>query len=146
MPEAVDMDLVKSFDAREAILKEFKDVEVQNCDVKEIQNCEYGVPCFWLKVLCMCKGVKSQISEKDRAILAYLKDITLDLHEVGFGFDLTFRFEKNSYFAEATLKKTVLMKNAQQVDKVIGCAISWTAGSDVTKTKKKKGKGKKKAT
>lgn len=29
---------------------------------------------------------------------------------------------------------------------MVGCTISWTSGSDVTKTKKKKGKGKKKAT
>jgi hypothetical protein len=30
------------------------------------------------------------------------------------------------------------------VDRSVGTTISWTAGSDVTKTKKKKGKGKKK--
>ena len=112
--------------------------------MKEIKNCEFGVPCFWLKALCMCKGVKSQISEKDRAILTYLNDITLNLHEVGFGFDLVFSFDKNSYFSETVLKKTVLMKNAHEVDKVVGCVISWSAGSDVTKTKKTKGKGKKK--
>lgn len=70
------------------------------------------MPGFWLRALCMCKDVKSQISEKDRAVLAYLKDITLDLHDTGFGFDLTFTFDKNTFFGETTLKKTVLMKNA----------------------------------
>jgi hypothetical protein len=36
------------------------------------------------------------------------------------------------------------MKSQNIVQKAIGTTISWTPGSDVTKTKKKKGKGKKK--
>ncbi len=36
------------------------------------------------------------------------------------------------------------MKQQHSVDRTVGSTISWTAGSDVTKTKKKKGKGKKK--
>ena len=38
------------------------------------------------------------------------------------------------------------MKQQHSVDRTVGSTISWTAGSDVTKTKKKKGKGKKKVT
>ena len=57
---------------------------------------------------------------------------------------MNFKFEKNSYFSETILKKSFFMKTQHMVDRSVGTTISWTAGSDVTKTKKKKGKGKKK--
>jgi len=32
--------------------------------------------------------------------LNYLQNIALDLHEKGFGYDLTFNFEKNPFFKQ----------------------------------------------
>jgi nucleosome assembly protein 1-like 1 len=144
---ANEEELVKKFDERALIFADgFADVEVGHCDVKDIQNSTAGVSGFWLKAMCGVNSVSPAIFEKDRPILGYLQDITLDLHEGDFGYDLTFHFEKNSYFTETQLKKQFYMKTAHSVDHCIGTVISWTAGSDVTKTKKKKGKGKKKST
>lgn len=134
------------FEQRADIFKDgaFPDVEVTFCDTKEIQNTKAGVSGFWLKALCSNNHTSHHVHEKDRPILSYLQDITLDQHDFDFGFDLTFHFEKNSYFAETSLKKSFYMKAQHSVDRAVGTTISWTAGSDVTKTKKKKGKGKKK--
>lgn len=144
---AVDADLIKTFDERVEIFKDtetFPDVETSICDVKEIQNTPAGVSGFWLKAMCANQMVASHVHEKDRPILGYLQNITMDQHEEDYGFDLTFHFEKNSYFAETELKKQFFMKQQMTVERAVGTPISWTAGSDVTKTKKKKGKGKKK--
>ena len=145
---AINEDLIKAFDERAEMFQdeEFGDVEVSHCDVNAIQNTKTGVSGFWLKAMCSVNSVSPQIHEKDRPVLAYLQDITLDLHTEDFGYDLTFHFEKNSYFSELQLKKQFFMKTPHSVDHCIGTPITWSAGSDVTKTKKKKGKGKKKTT
>lgn len=143
---AVDAELIKQFDERALIFADgaFPEVEVRHCDVKDISNSPFGVSGFWLKAMCANNHVSHSVHEKDRPILGYLQDITMVQHEHDFGFDLTFHFEKNSYFEETQLVKQFFMKHQHSVDKAIGQSISWTAGSDVTKTKKKKGKGKKK--
>lgn len=140
----LDQALIDEFDKRRDILKDFEDVDVDVCDVKDIQNSASGVPGFWLRAICGHQELRSKVSEKDRPILQYLQNVTLDLDDKGFGFKLTFTFEKNSYFSETVLIKTFKLKNAQQVEKAIGTPITWSPGSDVTKTTKKKGKGKKK--
>lgn len=104
----------------------------------------YGVSGFWLKAMCANNHVSSAIHEKDRPILGYLQDVKLDQHTDGYGFDLVFLFEKNSYFKETELKKTFQMCKQNVIEKCIGTPITWMPGCDVTKTKKKKGKGKKK--
>lgn len=143
-PAAVDETLIASFDERSKILAdpEFGEVDIVPCDVKEIQNTPYGIPNFWLKAMCNNKDIARNIFEKDRAILGYLTDIQLDLHEEGYGFDLTFHFAQNNYFKESQLKKSFFMKVEHCVDKAVGCTITWNAGSDPTKTMKKKGKKK----
>lgn len=73
-------------------------------------------------------------------------DIQLVPHPVGFGFDLIFKFLKNTYFEETELKKSFVLGKPNVIEKLIGTPITWKAGCDVTKTKKKKGKGKKKHT
>ena len=109
---SVDEELIKKFDERSEIFNDavFPDVEVSPCDVKDIQNTKTGVSGFWLKALCANKSTSRNIFEKDRAILGYLLDITLDQHDFDFGFDITFHFEKNSYFKETQLKKQFFMK------------------------------------
>jgi nucleosome assembly protein 1-like 1 len=94
--------------------------------------------------MCANNHISSAIHEKDRPILGYLQDIKLDQHNDGYGFDLVFQFEKNSYFKETELKKSFIMCKQNVIEKCIGTPITWMPGCDVTKTKKKKGKGKKK--
>jgi len=113
-------------------------VEVPICDVKDIQNTTKGVSGFWLRALLAHTSLQHEVSEKDRSILAYLEDIRLSLHETGFGFDLTFAFESNSYFTGTELKKQFVMTKPNVVEKCVGTTIEWAAGSDPTKEKKKK--------
>jgi len=82
---------------------------VSPCEVKDIQNIPFGVNSFWLKAMLNNKRISQAIFEKDRTILSYLQNISLDLHEKGFGYELTFHFEKNSYFKETSLKKSFVM-------------------------------------
>jgi nucleosome assembly protein 1-like 1 len=147
--DAVDEKLIALFNERVEIFRDeaFKqDVEIGPCDVKSIQNTPFGVCNFWLKAMCNNMSIAQQITEKDRPILEYLADISLDLHETGYGFELGFHFTKNPYFKNAVLKKSFPMKEENQVERAEGTVIEWTPGSDVTKQKKKKGKGKNKKT
>jgi nucleosome assembly protein 1-like 1 len=66
------------------------------------------------------------------------------LHESGYGFDLSFQFEKNDYFTNEVLKKTFVMSKQNVIEKCDGTEIGWKEGRDVTKKKiKKKSKNKK---
>ena len=88
------------------------------------------------------------VSEKDRPILQYLENITLDLHEESgaYGYDLTFKFLSNSYFKETVLKKSFFITDADQKtpDRITSTTITWNGGCNPTfEKKKKKKKGKK---
>ena len=61
----------------------YAELEVPVCEVKDIQNIPYGVNSFWLKAMLNVNEVKEVIFEKDRPILGYLQNISLDLHEKG---------------------------------------------------------------
>ena len=94
-------DILKEF---EETVTKFKDDDyekliVEPCDVKAIQNTPKGISDFWIKAL-LNHPLGEMIFEKDRPILGYLENITLDLHEgdKNEGFDLTFKFASNSYF------------------------------------------------
>lgn len=112
--------------------------------MKDIQNTPLGVPGFWMRAMLNHGGIARLIQEKDRPILMYLQDIQCDLHTIGYGFDLTFTFEKNDYFKNAQLKKTFVMTRQNIIEKCEGTEIEWKDGKDVTKKKiKKKQKAKK---
>lgn len=114
------------------------------CDVKDIQNTPLGVPGFWMRAMLNHSGIARLIQEKDRPILMHLQDIQCDLHTTGYGFDLTFTFEKNDYFKNAQLKKAFVMTRQNIIEKCEGTEIEWKDGKDVTKKKiKKKQKHKK---
>lgn len=111
---AVDMSLVEKFNERAEIFNDteaFPPVEMPHVEFRDIQNIPHGVPGFWLKSMLNNKEIAQEIFEKDRAILSYLQDIRLDLHEHDYGFALTFVFEKNSYFKQTELKKTFHCKH-----------------------------------
>jgi len=47
--------------AKELDDEDFKKVEVNPCDVKDIQNCPVGVPGFWMKAMLNHPGVSRLI-------------------------------------------------------------------------------------
>lgn len=138
----IDDKLIAAFDERRTELTDaaYSELEVEICSVQEIQNSESGVAGFWLRSMLSCGAIADTIKEKDRAILNYLQDIKLSLHTVGYGFDLTFCFESNSYFVGTELKKEFHMSRQNVIEKCIGTTIEWAAGSDPTHQKKKKKK------
>lgn len=138
--------LLAEYEARAKELddEDFKKVEVNAVDVKEIQNTPLGVYGFWLRAMLNHKSVGAMIQEKDRPILMNLQDVACVLHTEGFGFDLLFTFEKNDYFGNEVLKKTFVMTKQNVIEKCEGTEIQWKDGKDVTKKKiKKKSKNKK---
>lgn len=85
------------------------------------------------------KEVNTYISEKDRVILQYLQDVKLNLHEEGFGFDVDFYFESNSYFKNTEpLRKSFTLLHESVITKATGTKIDWESGADPTHIKKKK--------
>jgi nucleosome assembly protein 1-like 1 len=124
--------------------EDYKKVEVNAVDVKEIQNTPLGVYGFWLRAMLNHSSVGRLIQEKDRQILIHLIDVQCNLHTEGFGFDLLFTFEKNDYFTNEVLKKSFVMTRQNVIEKCDGTEIAWKDGKDVTKKKiKKKSKNKK---
>jgi len=61
-----------------------------------------------------------------------LENIKLELHEEGYGFDLVFVFEQNSYFKNPTLKKSFFMARENVIEKCVGTTIEWNEGCDPT--------------
>ena len=118
--------------------EKYAELEVPICDVKDIQNTAKGVSGFWLRAMLGNVSIANTIVEKDRAILQYLIDVQLELHEKGQGYTLKFIFEKNSYFDGTELTKTFHMSKPNVIEKCVGVEIRWTPGSDPTKEKKKK--------
>ena len=58
--------------AKELDDEDYKKVEVNGCDVKDIQNTPLGVPGFWLRAMVNHGGIARLIQEKDRPILMNL--------------------------------------------------------------------------
>ena len=133
-------DFLSEYDTRAKELddEDYKKLEVNAPDVKDIQNTPLGVPGFWLKAMLNHSAIARLIQEKDRPILMYLQDIQCALHDPGYGFDLTFTFEKNDYFKNETLKKSFVMARQNIIEKCDGTEIDWKDGKDVTKKKIKK--------
>ena len=117
---------------------DYETLEVPMCDVKDIQNTTKGVSGFFLRAMLAHSNLQHEITEKDRSVLAYLEDVKLELHEKGFGFNLIFVFEGNSYFAGTELTKQFVMARPNVVEKCLGTNIAWAQGCDPTKEKKKK--------
>ena len=104
----------------------YAELEVPICDVKDIQNTQKGVAGFWLRSMVGNKTIASQITEKDRPILAYLEDVKMELHAKGQGYTLTFVFEKNGYFTDTVITKTFVMSKSNVIEKSVGTEITWT--------------------
>ncbi len=66
--------LLDEYEARAKELddEDYKKVEVNPCDVKDIQNTPLGVPGFWFKALLNHPSIGRLIQEKDRPILMHL--------------------------------------------------------------------------
>jgi nucleosome assembly protein 1-like 1 len=109
--------------AKELDDEDYKKVEVNPIDVKDIQNTPLGVPAFWLKAMINQPAIGRLVEEKDRPILMHLQDVSCDLHTVGYGFDLTFTFEKNDYFTNDVLKKSFVMTKQNIIEKCEGTEI-----------------------
>lgn len=133
-------DLLAEYSKRAQELEDddYKTLEVEPLDVKDIQNTPLGVYGFWFRAMLNQGLVGRLIQEKDRPILMHLQDVQCTLHAEGYGFDLVFTFEKNDYFTNETLKKSFVMTKQNVIEKCEGTEIAWKDGKDVTKKKVKK--------
>lgn len=92
--EELNRDLIEEFEVIANNLKKdpkFNEIEVTPCDVNSSINLKIGVAGFWVRAMCNHPNISEVISEKDRLILQYLKNIKMEMHEdYGYGFDLIF--------------------------------------------------------
>ena len=124
-----------------------------------------GIPDFWLCALRNCEDIAEQITEKDEAVLKYLKDISTtkltqedgepdeELEEGEepvpvIGFKLVFHFLPNPFFKNALLEKKYFMVDDDDpiLERSKGTEIEWNPNKNVTvklmKKKSKSSKGK----
>ncbi|KAI3873442.1 hypothetical protein MKW98_008094 [Papaver atlanticum] len=95
---------------------------------------EKGVPDFWLNAMKTNEVLTREITEKDEGPLKYLKDIKWCKIEEPKGFKLHFSFDTNPYFSNAVLTKTYHVIDDEEpiLEKVIGTAIEWNCGKNLT--------------
>jgi len=108
-----------------------------------------GVPDFWSKAISGHPMIAQIISEKDAAIMRHATFLTAEKVEDPVSMiTVEIHFEKNEFFTNESLKFCVRMgkdsDNPEKVEEVIGCAIIWKEGKDVTKKKIKKNQKNKK--
>ncbi|KAF7303532.1 NAP-domain-containing protein [Mycena indigotica] len=107
-----------------------------------------GIPDFWLTALRNHPGLAELITERDAEALAYLKDITLSyLPKTGEegelagkpGFTITFHWNENPFFTDATLTKTYIYQEEVGYsgdfvyDRAVGSKIAWKEDKDLTR-------------
>eukprot|EP00274_Cyanoptyche_gloeocystis_P008089 CAMPEP_0196660148 /NCGR_PEP_ID=MMETSP1086-20130531/38352_1 /TAXON_ID=77921 /ORGANISM="Cyanoptyche gloeocystis , Strain SAG4.97" /LENGTH=389 /DNA_ID=CAMNT_0041994425 /DNA_START=56 /DNA_END=1225 /DNA_ORIENTATION=+ len=130
-----------------------KKVEVTDLDdEKKTTTAEeqvVGIPEFWLSALKNHQAFAENITEKDEAVLKFLKDLKCDMLPDGKkGFKLTFIFDENPHFTNTELTKTYVMMDEEEMmlDHAEGTPIDWKPGKNITVKilkKKQKGKGRK---
>ena len=75
MAEAITIDqYIQDYDKRAKELddEEYKNLEVNTVDVKDIQNTPQGVYAFWVRAMLFHPTLARIITEKDRTILMHL--------------------------------------------------------------------------
>ena len=105
-----------------------------------------GVPDFWAKSIEGHPMLQQIITEKDSPIIKHVTMVKAEkVEEPSSMITVEVFFEKNEFFTNDCLKFTCRMdKEDQKTEEVIGQAINWKEGKDVTKkTIKKKQKNKK---
>jgi nucleosome assembly protein 1-like 1 len=109
LPPAEDLLAQYTTRAQELDDEDYKKVEVNPVDVKDIQNTPLGIYGFWFRAMLNQGLIGKLIQEKDRPILMHLQDVQYLPHKEGYGFGLLFTFEKNDYFSNEQLKKNYVM-------------------------------------
>ncbi|XP_027333923.1 nucleosome assembly protein 1;3-like isoform X4 [Abrus precatorius] len=113
------------------------------------EDCEKGVPAFWLNAMKNNDVLAEEISERDEGALKFLKDIKWSRIDNPKGFKLEFFFDTNPYFTNSVLTKTYHMIDEDEpiLEKAIGTEIQWHPGKCLTQKllKKKPKKGSKNA-
>lgn len=119
---------------------------------------EKGIPNFWLETLQAFRITAEMIQEHDEAVLAFLQDIRVKMHDQKpYGYTIEFEFAENPYFTNKVLTKSFELKmdvdskdpfsyDGPDLERCTGCKIDWKPNKNVTVrlTKKKiKGRNKK---
>ncbi|CAI9114353.1 OLC1v1015061C1 [Oldenlandia corymbosa var. corymbosa] len=114
---------------------------------KGTEDCEKGVPNFWLLAMKTNVILAEEITERDEAALKYLKDIKWCKIDNPKGFKLEFFFDTNPFFKNSVLTKTYHMIDEDEpiLERAVGTKIEWCPGKCLTQKilKKKPKKGSK---
>ncbi|OMO76651.1 Nucleosome assembly protein (NAP) [Corchorus capsularis] len=138
----------KFMEERAAVLakyqKLYEPLQAKRCDIVNGTEAEgkddaeeiLGVPDFWLTALKNNPVVGEKITEGDKGVLKYLKDVKSCRLEEQKGFKLEFYFDTNPFFKNTVLTKTYYMIDEDEpviLEKAIGTEIEWFPGKKLTK-------------
>jgi len=135
---------------------------IENITLKDYNEDTKGIPKFWLHTLKNAneEALMGLIEPHDEAVLEFLTNITVTLNEEkNTSFTLSFQFNTNPFFSNATLTKEYELRDGPDPESPLeydgpeifrckGCKIDWNEGKDVTQktVKIKKIKARKGAT
>ena len=120
--------------------------DVEKLTLKDYDENTKGIPKFWLHTLKNANfdALMGLIEPLDEAVLEYLTDITVSLHEPeNTGFTLTFHFASNPFFSNPNLTKEYKLRNGPDPESPLeydgpeifqckGCKINWLQVKDLT--------------
>ena len=120
--------------------------DVEKRRLKDYDENTKGIPKFWLHTLKNANfdALMGLIEPLDEAVLEYVIDITVSLHEPeNTGFTLTFHFASNPFFSNPNLTKEYKLRNGPDPESPLeydgpeifqckGCKINWLQGKDLT--------------
>jgi len=105
---------------------------------------EKGIPGYWKDVLIYSNFF--EVNQQDEKVLDHLRDITIKLSEEEQDFTVTFHFNTNDFFEQATLTKTYIYdKSTYEPITANATPVVWNEGKNPAKkmkTKKVKVEGK----
>ncbi|MCL7034049.1 hypothetical protein MKW94_009731, partial [Papaver nudicaule] len=90
-----------------------------------------SIPDFWLTAFLSHPALGDLLNEDDQKIFKYLKSMDVeDCKDVKSGYSITFNFNENPYFENASLVKSFLFSD-EGTTKISGTKINWKEGMDI---------------
>ncbi|OVA09022.1 Nucleosome assembly protein (NAP) [Macleaya cordata] len=143
----IDTELVLSIERLQEIQDELEKVNEEASDkvleveqkYNEIRRPVYdkrndiikSIPDFWLTAFLSHPALGDLLTEEDQKIFKHLSSLDVeDFKDVKSGYSITFNFNQNPYFEDASLTKTFSFSD-EGTTKITGTKIKWKEGMDI---------------
>ena len=92
----------------------------------------------WRICLSNSKPISNLITDEDYKVLKHLTNIDYQYNSQSNSKTITFSFNKNDYFNNKTLSKTIKFNNDESISSINSDKINWKEGKDLTKAIEKR--------